>query len=204
MFRSWISALCDIAAEPDDPSRRLISDAIPNVPLTNQFNDALRFRKDFVASQGVLIINTMYTTCRGSCPGTSAAIESLRQSLSPVFGKRLKFLSITLEPHIDTPQKLLSYSRIYGAGERKPELCEWHFANIAKDNLETLRRSLGFFELDPQLDQDITQHASLLLIGNVKSDRWCKLPAELSEAAIIDTIRRFAGNTPEERFGISG
>jgi hypothetical protein len=68
--------------------------------------------------------------------------------------------------------------------------------------LEALRRSLGFFELNPRLDQDITQHASLLLAGNPTNDRWCKVPADLQEGVIAEAIRRVAGTTFEQRYGI--
>lgn len=184
----------------ETPVRR-ISDAIPDVPVTNQFAKTFRFRRDFVENDSVLIINTMYTTCRGSCPGTSATIASLRAALSRDFGARLKFLSLTLEPLVDTPAKLLAYSKVYGA-HQKSELCAWHFLTTPPEELDRLRRCLGFSELDPRLDRDITQHASLLLVINLKANRWCKLPAELREPVLIDSIRRVAGNTLAERFGI--
>ena len=144
----------------------------------------------------------MYTTCRGSCPGTSATIESLRQELSEVFGKRITFLSFTLEPLIDTPAKLLNYAKMYGAGERKSELCDWQFLSALPKDWEQLRRSLGFFELDARADSDITQHASILLVGNLTKNRWCRLPSELRKPVLLDSIRRIAGNTIEEQYGV--
>src|SRR5690606_26210422 len=116
----------------------------------------LRFRKDFVEDGRALIINTMYTTCRGSCPVTSAAIQSLRKTLTPVFGNRLTFLSITLEPQIDTVKVLRNYADLFGAGTPQKKLCDWHFLRTNARDLEPLRRSLGFFDLDPRVDQDIT------------------------------------------------
>jgi len=179
-----------------------IADTFPNLELTNQFGEQVRLREDFVNQGTALIINTMYSTCRGSCPGTSAMIESLRKDLSPVFGKRLTFLSFTLEPHVDTPEVLRDYAQMFGAGRPKPKLSDWHFLTAPAETIQILRKTLGFFDLDPNVDQDITQHASLLLVGNPATDRWCMLPAELRKSTLKESIRRLVGVTFEERYGI--
>lgn len=200
MFTFLLRVLEGLAAQPG-PERRL-SDVFPDIPLTDQFGRSYRFQRDFVDPGGTLVMNTMYTNCRGSCSGTSATIESLRQELSPVFGKRVRFLSFTLEPQVDTATELFKFGKLYGAGERESTLSEWLFLRAAPDDWEQLRRSLGFFELDPRVDSDITQHASLLLVGNLQRNRWAKLPAELREPVLLDAIRRIAGDTLEEQFGI--
>ncbi|WP_231741806.1 SCO family protein [Stieleria varia] len=171
--------------------------------MTNQFGQRIRFRDEFVRARKALIINTVYTTCKGSCPGTSATIEQLREKLSPAFGNSLTFLSFTVEPHVDTPEVLRSYAEIYGAGEPNPELSDWYFLRANKPNTDSLRRSLGLFDLNPQVDQDVSEHASLLVVGNLDTDRWCSLPAELRTSTLIESIRRIAGFSFEQRYGIT-
>lgn len=202
MFSQLFTLLDSLVVDATDPPRHRICDSFPDVAMTNQFGQSFRFRRDFIDPSNAIVINTMYSTCRGSCPGTSAMIEKLRKRLTPVFDKQMTFLSITLEPQVDTPAVLRSYAEAYGAGERKEGLCDWHFLNTSHDDLEALRHSLGFFEINPRLDRDITQHASLLLAGNPKSDRWCKVPANLDEGVIVEAIRRAAGTTFEQRYGI--
>lgn len=185
------------------PPESRISDAIPNISMTNQFGESVRFRDQFVRPRKALVINTVYTTCKGSCPGTSAAIEKLRKTLSPVFGDSLSFLSFTVEPQVDTPKVLRTYAGFFGAGERNKDLCDWYFLRATKPDTDRLRRSLGLFDLDPRIDQDVTEHASLLVVGNLDTDRWCSLPAELRISTLIESIRRIAGFTFEQRYGIS-
>lgn len=200
---SSLFSLLAFAGDPEaSPPRARISDSFPNPELTNQFGETFRFKRDFVDGKRALIINTMYTTCRGSCPGTSAQLEALRRSLSPIFGKRMAILSLTLEPRIDTPAVLRSYARSFGADRPDPEQMDWHFVRTKDSELDPLRRSLGFFDLDPRIDGDITQHASLLLVGNPRTDRWCMVPSELRRAVLIDTVRRTAGFTFHQRYGI--
>lgn len=200
LFRWLECLLSDVEAAPQD---RSFSQAIPDVAVTDQFGRQWQFRRDFLDVCESLIINTMYTTCRDSCPGTSAQIEELRQELSPTFEKRITFLSITLEPHVDGPDKLFKYAKIYGAGEAESDLCPWLFLHVAPQELDVLRRSLGFFELDPVADSDITQHASLLLVGHVTKNRWAKFPSELRTPVLLDSIRRLCGNSFEEQYGLA-
>ena len=124
--------------------------------------------------------------------------------LSPVFGERLTFLSITLEPKIDTVAKLKEYAGFYDADREQVGLCGWHFLTGAGKDIEALRRSLGFYDLDPKVDGDVTQHASLLLCGNAGKDRWASMPVGLGKAELIRTIRRVAGFTFEQKYGIRG
>lgn len=185
-----------------DIPRYRICDHYANVSLRNQFDESLRFHRHFVADGRALLINTMYTTCRGSCPITSTVLQSLREVLSPIFGTRLSIVSLSIDPQIDSPERLRNYAARYGADRRRAELCEWHFLTGKVADVDTLRRSLGFYDLNPQVDRDITQHASTLLFGNSTSDRWASLPASLSKSSLISTIRRIAGFTFEQRYAI--
>jgi len=93
-------------------------DRFANVPLVDQFGTRLRFRDAFVDGRA-LIINTMFTICRGTCPGTSERLESLRERLTPVFGNRLTFVSLSIDPENDDPRALRRYAAISGAFEQK-------------------------------------------------------------------------------------
>lgn len=200
----WLNQLLGVLLMQTSDGKSRIADVFPDVELTDQFGDRLRFRRDFVDSGRALIVNSMYTTCRGSCPGTSATIEGLRKTLWPIFGDQLVFLSFTLEPTVDTRDVLKSYAKIYGADQPQSKMCDWHFVRTSLQNVEALRRPLGFFDLDPRVDRDVTQHASLLLVGNPEKDRWCTLPAELRESTLVEAIRRIAGKTFQQRYGIKG
>jgi protein SCO1/2 len=200
-FLQWCEAACLADA---GPPRLKICDSFADVPVRNQFGESLRFHERFVAPGRALILNTMFTTCRGSCPGTGTVIESLRTALWPVFGNRLSIVSLSIEPAVDTPERLLAYSVTYGADRPRKELCEWQFLTGTPADIEKLRRSLGFYDLNPRIDRDPTQHAAAIMFGNSTSDRWAVLPAELPEPLLIATIRRMAGFSFEERYGIRG
>ena len=131
-------------------------------------------------------------------------VKALRENLSPSFGKSLVFVSITLDPETYTPQMLRRYAHIYGAGEQEKRLSDWLFLTGKPEDIEALRRSLGFFDLNRRVDADVTQHAALLLFGNPAKDRWAALPSSLRIPLLVETIRRFCGFSFEQRYGIPG
>jgi protein SCO1/2 len=179
------------------------SDLFANVQVTDQFGSTYHFREDLVRGKAV-IINTMFTVCRGSCPGTSETLQRLRQPLSKLLGKRVTLVSLSIDPAVDDTQALLDYADNYGAGKKADvKTCDWYFLHANINDTEELRRSLGFYDLDPKVDQDITRHASFLLFGNDQYDRWSTSPTQIRDGLIFEPLRRVLGSTHEERFGIT-
>ena len=183
--------------------RLRISDRFADVTLINQFRQPVRFRREILNGRAV-ILNTMYTVCRGSCPGTSAKLMELRDELAPVFGRSLVMASISIDPLNDSPAALLDYAGGYGADRPREDRCDWHFLTGSAVDIDALRRSLGFFDLDPAVDRDPSRHAALLLFGNPRADRWAALPSALRTPLLTEAIRRACGTTFEQRYGIPG
>lgn len=184
------------------PTSRLV-DRIPDLELVNHRGEDVRLVTDLLVGRAV-IINTMFTVCRGSCPGTSQTLHDLRPVLWPVFGPRLHILSFTLEPEIDSPRELRAYAGSYGADTRAANLPDWQFLTGTPAVIERMRRGLGLYDLDPAIDRDPARHAAVLLFGNPDRDRWAVLPSGLRPGLIVEAVRRVAGFTFEQRYGIDG
>jgi protein SCO1/2 len=196
------SLLTALAGAGQKPARARRSDLFADTEVTDQFGRRHRFRTDLVRDRAV-IINTMFTVCRGSCPGTSETLQRLREPLGRVFGKRVTLLSLSIDPARDNPEVLRKYAGLYGAGEPAPPgQPEWHFLSAGEKETEVLRRSLGFYDLNARIDGDITRHAALLLFGNDRANRWSTSPSQIRDGLIWEPLRRVLGDTPAERFGI--
>jgi protein SCO1/2 len=63
----------------------------------------------------VLAVTFIYTSCKDTCPILTAKMASLQGALGADFGPRVRFVSITVEPEIDTPAVLASYARAHSA-----------------------------------------------------------------------------------------
>ena len=81
------------------------------------------FSLDSLAGKAV-IVSFIYTTCNGTCPATTHTLYRVQQKLKEahLWGKRVEFVSISLDPTRDTPEVLASYARLYDT-----DPASWHF-----------------------------------------------------------------------------
>jgi protein SCO1 len=173
-------------AVPDGPlSRveRIRQTNLPNVPLVTHTGQPVRFYDDLVKGQ-VVAINFMYTTCLNSCPTTTAHIVQVQQALHERHGDKVRFLSISLSPEFDTPDVLSAYAKDNAVGPN------WTFLTGRRADIERLRRALGAYERDPELDRDPTQHTGVLIMGNEPIGRWKSIAALVHPVRVRQAIER--------------
>src|SRR5437764_14336285 len=79
-----------------------------------------------------VLVSFIYTTCNGSCPATTHNLYRVQQALKDagLWGDRVVFVSISLDPARDTPEVLGNYARIYGA-----DPAAWHFLTGPPDRV---------------------------------------------------------------------
>jgi protein SCO1/2 len=161
--------------------RRKQSDAFSDIELIDQFGNHVRFYDDLIRDRAV-IVNFFYTTCAKTCPGTSARLASMHDELEPWIGNELTLVSISIDPTIDTPDRLKDYWDVFGS---KPG---WLMLTGDEDEITRLRRQLGVYDLDPVVDADKTQHAGIITFGNDNTDRWAALPVFMHQERMLETI----------------
>lgn len=177
------------------------SDKFPDVTLIDQDGQSLNFKTDLVVNQTTCFA-MFYTRCTGTCPGTISKMLKLRESLTSQFGRdNIRFVCITLDPEHDSPQTLKEYAQSVD-GLNKPGLADIHFCTGAPEDVEQVRRALGMYDLDPEVDADRSQHAAMIVIGNDRYNRWASAPSGLPVAEIHETCLRIAGTTERQRFGL--
>jgi protein SCO1/2 len=71
-----------------------------------------------------VLVSFIYTTCGGTCPATTHTLTRVQRALEKagLWGERVEFVSITLDPARDRPEVLAEYARIYDA-----DPATWHF-----------------------------------------------------------------------------
>jgi cytochrome oxidase Cu insertion factor (SCO1/SenC/PrrC family) len=60
----------------------------------------------------VWIANLIFTHCAGTCPLMTAHMRALKDTLTE---EEVRFVSITVDPHRDTPEVLAEYADLHGA-----------------------------------------------------------------------------------------
>jgi protein SCO1/2 len=142
----------------------------PNSLLQTHDGKKLRFYDDIVKGK-IVIFNMMYSVCTGICPGSTANLREVQRLLAPRLGKDVFMYSLTLQPQFDTPEALSSYVNSY---DLKPG---WTFLTGQPNEMDAIRRKLGFFNDDPRIDADLENHTGMVRVGNETLDRWFMLPA---------------------------
>jgi protein SCO1/2 len=160
------------------PRERIRRRHFPNVPLQSHDGQLARFYDDLVKDK-IVIINFMYVNCAdGSCPVTTHTLAKVQQLLAPRVGQDVFMYSITLDPENDTPQTLQAYAKSHGAGPG------WIFLRGSPRDTEVLRRKLGFWDRDPEIDRDKASHAAMIRYGNEPRLTWA-MSSSLVPAPVI-------------------
>jgi protein SCO1/2 len=63
----------------------------------------------------VVAVTFIYTSCMDTCPVLTALMAYVQDKLGPDFGKRIAFVSITVDPERDTPEVLKQYAETFSA-----------------------------------------------------------------------------------------
>src|ERR1700750_1949358 len=77
----------------------------PNVTLTTQHGDTVRFYDDLIKGK-IVAVNLIYTTCKYACPLETARLAQVQRLLGARMGRDVFFYSITIDPEHDTPPVL--------------------------------------------------------------------------------------------------
>ncbi len=154
---------------------------LPNVPLLTQDGKKVLFYDDLVRGK-IVIINFTYTRCEGVCPGITSNLVRVQRLLGDRVDRDIFMYSITLKPEEDSPRALTEYAKAHGV---RPG---WTFLTGNSDDLELLRRKLGFTNPNPELDKDKSQHIGNLRYGNEPLCLWAACPGLAHPEWIAESI----------------
>jgi protein SCO1 len=166
--------------------RRSSRDAIraryfPNVVLRTHEDRPVRFYDDLIKDK-VVVINFMYATCEGVCPGITLNLARVQKLLGDRIGRDVFMYSITLKPEQDSPAVLNDYVAMHGVGPG------WLFLTGDPADVELLRRKLGFVNPDPRLDADSAEHIGNIRYGNEPRQLWAACPGLAAAPWIVESL----------------
>ena len=169
------------SAATREPVQGAARQRFPNVMLYTHEGKSVRFYDDLIKGK-LVVINMMYAQCDGVCPKSTMNLQHVQNALGDRVGRDIFMYSITLKPEHDTPAVLKEYVEERGI---KPG---WLFLTGKPADIEVLRRGLGFYDADPRVDGDRSQHTGMVRIGNEPYDRWHMTPALGDPQPIVEAI----------------
>lgn len=162
--------------------KRLQEQHLPNLLLTNQNGKQVHFYDDLVKGK-VVTLNFFYAQCDEICPMVSANLARVQKLLGAQVGRDIHMYSFTLKPEEDTVEVIRNYRNKYHAGPG------WDFFTAKPDDMETLRKAIGFTYPDPKIDADKTQHIGNIRYGNEPLMYWSACPGMAHADFIVESLQ---------------
>jgi protein SCO1/2 len=106
-----------------------------------------------------VVVSFVYTTCTGTCPATTFGLSRVQSALrkAGLWGERVHFVSITLDPARDTPEALARYARIYDA-----DADAWHFLSGPPEHVAKVINAWGMWA--KTLPSGVIDHPSRIFL----------------------------------------
>jgi protein SCO1/2 len=103
-------------------------------------------------------VTFIFASCTDTCPLLTDKLARVQDSLGDLFGKKVIFISITVDPERDSPQVLKQYAESHGANPTG-----WYFLTGGAQALAEVERRYGVYvKKAPSGDIDHTFLTSLI------------------------------------------
>jgi cytochrome oxidase Cu insertion factor (SCO1/SenC/PrrC family) len=158
-----------------DNSRSTRKLVIPDVEVLDQNGNALHFYQDLIKNKTVAI-NFIFTNCTTICPPLAATFARVQKEMGNKVGKDVHFISISVDPLTDTPERLKAWGAKFKAGDG------WTFITGEKQEMDKLLNALGAAVSKRE------DHTPAMIIGNDAKGVWTRMYGLAKTAQIVGLI----------------
>jgi protein SCO1/2 len=151
--------------------RSIESYTVPDVVLVNQEGAKVRF-KGYIETDKPVILDFIYGTCTTICPVLSAGYSNLQRKLGPDI-RKVRLVSITIDPENDTPKIMKEYLARYRA---RPG---WDFLTGSRADIDIVMRAFDAYIPDKM------SHYQLTLIRSPKNGQWTRIKELISGSDLL-------------------
>ncbi|HEX8852866.1 MAG TPA: SCO family protein [Pyrinomonadaceae bacterium] len=166
------------AGQAVDPQTSLKN--LPDIELLDQDGRKVRFYTDLVKGKTVAI-NFIFTTCTTICPPLGATFARVQRDLGERTGRDVHFISVSVDPVTDTPERLKAWGAKFKAG------AGWTFVTGDKASVDNLLRALGAASSRRE------DHTPTVIIGNDMRDNWTRTYGLAKPSQILHIIDEVTG-----------
>jgi len=164
------------AATTGDAQMRRGPEFFPNLPVVNQNGETLKFYDDLIKDK-IVIVMFIYTSCTDICPLTTARMTLIEDRLGPAIGRDIFIVSMTVDPEVDTPEKLKAYSKSFATGPG------WTFVTGKPEDIRAINYRLG------ERSKILSDHRNEIVLGNDVTGEWQRDNVMGDLDRVVTTIR---------------
>ncbi|HKS11036.1 MAG TPA: SCO family protein [Pyrinomonadaceae bacterium] len=173
--------------EEASPAEKYFTD----VELIDQNGKKVRFYTDVLKGKTV-VVNAFFTSCTSVCPPMNRNMQKIQEAFGDRVGRDVFLVSITVDPAVDTPEKMKNYAKNFHAGPG------WMFLTGKKENLDWALYKLG------QYVESKDDHTTVLIVGNEKTGLWKKAFAMANVAELVQVVESVANDKGADKGGDKG
>jgi cytochrome oxidase Cu insertion factor (SCO1/SenC/PrrC family) len=164
------------------PTKKLI---IPDVEVLDQDGNALHFYSDLIKGKTVAI-NFIFTNCTTICPPLAATFARVQREMGDRVGKDVHFISISVDPLTDTPERLKAWGAKFKAG------AGWTFVTGSKPEMDKLLNALG---ASVSRRED---HTPSVIVANDSKDIWTRTYGLAKTSQMVGLIQNVIEGKADE------
>jgi cytochrome oxidase Cu insertion factor (SCO1/SenC/PrrC family) len=148
---------------------------IPDVEVLDQSGTTIHFYSDLIKGKTVAI-NFIFTTCTTICPPLAATFARVQKELGDKVGREVYFISISVDPLTDTPERLKAWGDKFKAGPG------WTFVTGNKQEIGQLLNALGAAVARRE------DHSPTVIVGNDLKGLWTRTYGLAKPSQLIGLI----------------
>jgi len=148
---------------------------IPEVEVLDQDGNAVHFYSDLIKGK-IVAINFIFTNCTTICPPLAATFARVQKEMGDKVGKDVHFISISVDPLTDTPERLKAWGAKFKAGPG------WTFVTGDKQEIDKLLNALG---ASVSRRED---HSPTVIVGNDLKGVWRRTYGLARSAQLVGLI----------------
>ncbi|PYQ28864.1 MAG: hypothetical protein DMF56_14420 [Acidobacteria bacterium] len=166
------------AQAADSPASKYFS----GITLTDQ--NGKRVALYDVMRGHTVVMYSFFANCANSCPLMAHSLTSLQKRFADHLGRDLFFVSITVDPEHDTPDKLKTYAA------RNMAKNGWIFLTGSREEINQALKKIGQYAETPDA------HMNTMLIGNDVTGLWMKAQGLAKAEDLGDLIQKAIADKP--------
>ncbi len=155
--------------------RTIASYTIPDVKLLDPNRTKVSLRRQL--DDKPVILNFIFTSCGAICPVMSTTFSQVQKALGPE-RDAVRMVSISIDPHFDTPEALKIYAKRYGAGP------QWQMLTGSVDTSIAVQRAFNVYRGDKM------GHTPATFLRAKAGQPWVRLDGFASADDILREYRK--------------
>ena len=171
-MRTNVTDTANTESKESGSARKMV---IPDVEVLDQNGNVLHFYSDLIKGKTVAI-NFIFTNCTTICPPLAATFARVQKDLGDKTGRVVHFISISVDPLTDTPERLKAWGAKFKAGDG------WTFVTGEKQEVDKLLNALG---ASVSRRED---HSPTVIVGNDLKGVWTRTYGLARSTQIVGLI----------------